>query len=66
MIKDEDVRWTRSRYCIGANSTCVEVAMEVEHVGVRDGKAKAGPVLHFSMDEWRVFVHGIRAGDFNV
>jgi len=45
---------------------CVEVTLGVDQVGVRDAKASAGPVLLFGVEEWRAFVRGIRAGDFNV
>jgi len=66
VTKDQGERWVRSRYCSGANSMCVEVTLGVDQVGVRDAKASAGPVLLFSVEEWRAFVRGIRAGDFNV
>lgn len=66
MTENRRERWIRSRYCSGANSTCVEVSMEIDGVGVRDGKENAGPVLFFNSEEWRTFVRGVRAGDFSV
>ncbi|MGH4007456.1 MAG: DUF397 domain-containing protein [Pseudonocardiaceae bacterium] len=65
MTGDRGTCWARSRYCVGANSTCVEIAMGVDQVGVRDGKENAGLVLLFSTEEWHAFIGGIRAGDFN-
>lgn len=66
MTEDRGACWVRSRYCDGANSTCVEIAMGVDQVGVRDGKENAGPVLLLSAEEWHAFVSGVRTGDFNV
>lgn len=60
-----DATWTRSRFCAGANSTCVEVSVTASHVQVRDSKAAgAGPVLTFDLEEWCAFVRGVRSGDF--
>lgn len=58
------VRWRRSRYCEGANSTCVEVAVGPGDVGVRDSKNPIGPVLVFSTEEWQTFVRSVREGEF--
>lgn len=66
MTENLSERWIRSRYCSGADSTCVEVMMGVDRVGVRDGKEASGPILVFSVKEWNTFVRGIRAGNFNV
>ncbi len=66
MIEAHDERWVRSTYCNGVDSTCVEVTVGANQVGVRDGKEDNGSVLLFNIEEWRVFVRGIRAGDFNV
>lgn len=34
-------------------------------VMVRDAKDAAGPVLRFTRDEWRAFLAGVRAGEFD-
>jgi hypothetical protein len=45
---------------------CVEVATGNGVIGVRDSKDQAGPVLVFNEHEWRVFVAGIKNGEFDV
>lgn len=49
---------------------CVEVAIagagDQATIDVRDGKQSGGAVLTFTALEWRVFVAGVRAGEFDV
>ncbi|HXP18199.1 MAG TPA: DUF397 domain-containing protein [Streptosporangiaceae bacterium] len=57
--------WRTSSWC-NAYGTCVEVAhLAGGDVGVRDGKVSGGPVLRFTSAEWRDFLAGIQAGEFN-
>jgi len=63
---DIDATWRRSSYCSGAASTCVEVAISARTVTVRDSKAPTGPILRFNIEEWRAFMRGVRAGEFEV
>lgn len=44
---------------------CVEVAVAGTQVQVRDSKDPGGPVLTFSLDEWRAFLAGAAAGEFD-
>jgi hypothetical protein len=55
----------RSAQC-SANS-CVEVAELTDgRVAIRDGKSGDGsPVLKFSGAEWRAFLAGVKAGEFD-
>ncbi|MFI7586486.1 DUF397 domain-containing protein [Spongisporangium articulatum] len=55
--------WQVSSYCAG--SGCVEV-QRGDEVRVRDAKTTASPVLTFDRDEWRAFVAGVKAGEFDV
>lgn len=64
MTEDRDERWIRSKYCGGVNSTCVEVAMGVDQVDVRDGKDHSGPVLRLPAVQWCRFLRGVQVGDF--
>jgi hypothetical protein len=59
------LRWRRSTLC--SASSCVEVADLAEGgAAVRDSKAGAnGPILVFSGQEWREFVNGMKAGEFD-
>jgi hypothetical protein len=45
---------------------CVEVRIGVDEVHVRDSKDRYGPVLCFTHSEWRAFLAGVRAGEFDV
>jgi hypothetical protein len=35
-------------------------------VTVRDSKVTVSPILRFTIDEWRAFIRGVRAGEFEV
>jgi len=54
--------WRRSRAC--ANSECVEVAALAGEVAVR-GSRSPDVVLTFAKAEWRAFLRGAKAGDFD-
>jgi predicted secreted Zn-dependent protease len=57
------IDWRRSGFC--ANSGCVEVGMKGSQVVVRDSKLLSSPVLAYTVDEWRAFVAGVKAGHFD-
>ena len=59
-------RFRRSSHSQGADSTCIEVAVDCAGVAVRDSKHPDGPVLRFSFAEWRVFLLGVRGGEFEL
>jgi hypothetical protein len=44
----------------------VEVAVDPDEVAVRDSKQAGGAELRFTPAEWRAFVAGVRAGEFDV
>jgi len=58
--------WRKSSYSSGASATCVEVSVHADGVAVRDSKNPTGPVLQFTMQEWRVFLLGVRSNEFDV
>jgi hypothetical protein len=63
--------WRHSSFSTGADTTCVEVALDGgdgddRAVLLRDSKDPAGPVLRFTAAEWRVFLFGVLAGDFEL
>jgi hypothetical protein len=58
------VLWRKSSRS-GGQGNCVEVADTPTVVGVRDSKDESGPVLVFARPEWRAFVAGVKAGDFD-
>ncbi|WP_306216357.1 DUF397 domain-containing protein [Actinoplanes sp. RD1] len=53
--------WKRSSYC--ADGACVEVALDGEHVAMRDAKDPQGPVMRVSRQDWQNFTARIVAGD---
>ena len=56
--------WHKST--LSAANGCVEVAIQVDGVAVRDTKDRNGPVLKFSRDEWAAFLGGVQAGEFDL
>jgi hypothetical protein len=68
-VGDEPVtaglKWRVSSLC-GGNGECVAVAKLPDgDVAITDTKERDGRVLRFSAGEWRAFVAGVRAGDFD-
>jgi hypothetical protein len=56
--------WRRSSFC--SSTTCIEVRADARGaVAVRDSKSESGPILRYSAEEWRAFVAGVKAGDFD-
>ncbi|MES9543691.1 DUF397 domain-containing protein [Actinomadura sp. NPDC000600] len=55
--------WRKSRHS-EPNGGCIEAGRAADGtVGVRDTKHDGtGPTLEFTSDEWRAFLHAIRAG----
>jgi hypothetical protein len=54
--------WRRSRAC--ANTECVEVAALAGEVAMRSSQSP-DLVLTFTKAEWREFLRGAKAGDFD-
>lgn len=60
------LHWRHSTCSQGADQTCVDVAFTGEVVAVRDSKEPSGPLLRFTPAEWRVFLCGVKAGEFEL
>ncbi|BCJ54215.1 hypothetical protein Asp14428_56900 [Actinoplanes sp. NBRC 14428] len=61
-----DAEWRKSSRSSGNGGDCVEVADNLpDVVAVRDSKAPSGPVLRFTPGEWRAFLTGVKAGEFD-
>jgi hypothetical protein len=44
---------------------CVEVALSNESILVRDSKQRLPYILEFTFSEWRAFLSGAQAGEFD-
>jgi Domain of unknown function (DUF397) len=64
MIDLSRAQWRKSSRSNNGGA-CVEVAETPDAIGVRDSKNPTGPVLVFTPDEWRAFVEGVHAGEFD-
>ncbi len=56
---------SRSNHGDADQNDCVEVAELPGRVAMRDSKDPAGPALAFTHAEWRAFLGGIRASEFD-
>ena len=61
-VDPDGATWRKSTYSNGSGGNCVEVADLPNGRAVRDSKHPQGPILVFTTDQWRAFVHGIQAG----
>ncbi|HEU4425812.1 MAG TPA: DUF397 domain-containing protein [Pilimelia sp.] len=57
--------WRKSTSSGGDGGACVEVRRNDGAIQVRDSKNRSGPVLTFTLAEWRAFVAGAKAGEFD-
>ena len=53
--------WRQAARC--ETGQCVEVKLDGDTVALRDSR---GPALVFPLAAWKVFVAGVKAGDFDV
>ncbi|MFI7603245.1 DUF397 domain-containing protein [Actinoplanes sp. NPDC049681] len=62
-----NAEWHKSSRSSGNGGDCVEVAHNLPNlVAVRDSKAPDDPALLFTPNEWRAFVAGVKAGEFDI
>lgn len=66
VVVDKD--FVKSSWSKNNPKTCVAVAVKPEGVAVRDTKEGIinPSTLFFTQDEWRAFVQGVKAGEFEV
>lgn len=66
MNEYHDLAWRKSTRSGPVNDNCVEVAPAGDgSVAVRHSKHQQGPVLAYTRDEFRAFVEGAKAGEFD-
>lgn len=56
------VAWRRSRRSI-AGGDCVEVAITVHQVLVKDSRDPSGLILAFGIADWQAFIHSLKRDD---
>jgi hypothetical protein len=59
-------QFRKSSFSGASNPACVEVGFETSAVLMRDSKDRGGPVLRFTVEEWKAFVAGVKAGEFDL
>lgn len=69
MSMDSDVRgataWRKSRHSM-SNGNCVEAAVDLNGVMVRDSANPEGAILGYTAQAWRVFLMQAKTGEFDV
>jgi hypothetical protein len=60
------VPFVKSSFSGASNPACVEVGFETSAVLMRDSKDRGGPVLRFTVAEWKAFVAGVKVGEFDL
>jgi hypothetical protein len=61
-----ETTFRKSSFSGAVNNNCVEVGFVTAEILTRDSKDPNGPVLHFTTDEWRAFIAGVKAGEFDL
>jgi uncharacterized protein len=59
--------WRKSSYSCGSDSTCVMFQLQGDQILLRHSRQETDdPVLTFTTEEWRAFILGVKAGEFDV
>lgn len=61
VMQGNELIWRTSSYC--ESSSCIEVAVGVDRVYLRDSKDPDGAVLIFSRRVWEEFVRSVRSDE---
>jgi hypothetical protein len=59
-----DMGWIKAA-ASNADGSCVEQRRVGDVIEVRDTKDRSGPVLRFTMAEYRAWIDGVRSGEFD-
>ena len=57
--------WRKSSYSGGNGGQCVEVALSLQGLVIRDSKRRSGLILAVSSRQWTSFVAAVKAGAFD-
>lgn len=64
-IEIDGVKYQKSSYSVRGGGQCVGVACKDAMVLVTNTNSR-GPVVRFTKGEWRVFVAGVKRGEFDI
>ncbi|KHF42919.1 DUF397 domain-containing protein [Saccharomonospora viridis] len=64
-VQHEDNGWRKSSFS-SAGQDCVEFRRIEGGVEVRNSKRPDEATIRYTIDEWRAFVAGVKAGEFDV
>jgi hypothetical protein len=59
-----DQSWRKSTRS-GSNGQCVEARRMGDTIQLRDSKDRSGPVLAFTLGQWRAFTAGVKGAEFD-
>jgi Domain of unknown function (DUF397) len=62
-MDNSHIVWRKST--LSVENGCLEFAVIEGRVAIRDSKNRLGPVLTFAPIEWKEFLDGVRAGEFD-
>lgn len=63
-VQHETGEWRKSSF--SAQTNCVEFRRIEDGVEVRNSKRPSEATIRYTIDEWRAFVAGVKAGEFDV
>jgi hypothetical protein len=59
----DNLNWHVSRGC--DSGACIKVARHGDSVVLGDSEQPDGPVVSYTMAEWKEFIAGVKLGDFD-
>lgn len=65
-VNFSDADFKKSTFSHGGKKVCVQVAIKPEGIGVRDSKDFQKTTLQFTQPEWKAFIDGVKAGEFDL
>lgn len=57
--------WRKSTKCDMSGPNCVEVLRVDDHISIRNSQ-RPDVTIGYDRDEWRAFVEGVKAGEFDI
>lgn len=57
------IAWRKASFC--ASGECVEVTQRDGMILMRDSKEPDGNPLRYTAEEWKTFLRGVKAGEFD-